>query len=302
MVAQPGLFINILILTFHQAYAIINDMEKENRRTSPEKIITEAFASNEFLEVGASNHRKMGEKAIGIFTLGEVIYRISKRKTIENKGYDTPESLQFKLAALLPSFISSQRKLDSKRDSLNKTEKAKALEDVIGINHIVRELIESETYDTVNQLTQFAGNYFRSIGQSAAVINYAGEKMREVVQGMRHEIAAQSVLNNIPGVEDVTECTSAEDERRGRDVRVTYKGISFFFDIKASERGANDANKKKQAYNFDDSIAIWSGFSWDDFGNKLIPPSDVLGEKESYFVELLDGLVEDGYGQELIAS
>ena len=233
-------------LTFHQAYAIIKSMEnKQYSRIRPDEIMRETLGSTEFLEANALAYKKMGEKAIGLATLNEAMGEIAKRKTIENNGYETPESLQFKLAESLPSFISSQRKLDSERDSLSRAEKTKALENVIGINHVVRELIESETYDTVNQLTQFAGNYFLAIKQPSEVINYASEKMREVVQGMRHEIAAQSVFNKIPGVEEATECTSVEDERMGRDLKVVYKGRTFFFDIKSNARRADEANEKK---------------------------------------------------------
>ena len=113
--------------------------------------------------------------------------------------------------------------------------------------------------------------------------------LRELLlNGMRHEIAAESVLSSLPEVCGI-DGASAKEEFYGKDIIVTYRGVTLGIDIKSSQQNAEEANRRARWYSDrGDYVAIWSGFKNSDFGDGLIPSRKQIESRQEYFRAVMD--------------
>lgn len=81
----------------------------------------------------------------------------------------------------------------------------------------MREMIDSEQITKRSETVQFVKILLRNRAP-VEIINYAAEASRMIfLTGMCNEIASESVIRMIPGVDDVESATDRRDESLGRD-------------------------------------------------------------------------------------
>ena len=142
-----------------------------------------------------------------------------------------------------------------------------------------------ETMDSINEVMLML-NYTRS------EIEYASQSFYAVIQGMRHEIAAESALNWTPGVE-LAEMTSTEDDLNGGDIRVHYvddqgERFEFNIDIKATKISAYKTKERNRRPGY---YVIWSEFDDDDFCGRVLPEDRTIKSKCSYYEKKIKEIV-----------
>lgn len=254
---------------------------RKRLQTHPAELLNSIIRSDEFLK-----QRKLDTKGV----IARTALFLADSEVEANRGYETDESRQLKLIAILPDWLKAQRKLDADRDSMTRQEKDEVLQPVLEFNHIVREMIDTEQYSRMSEITSFISNILLRQRASKEIIQYAVQSANQTINGMRHEIAAESVLSITPGVDSVESADSA-DELSGRDINIEYYGRRFGIDIKASEKGAEDAMLRSHNYEY---TALRSGFSSRDFGDRLILDKSSLLEKVAYYQDVLERLASSG--------
>lgn len=252
---------------------------------SAREIVSSTIRSDEFL-VSKDTNKTLG----GVALLAESSTQVAERQVKENKGYETPETLQRKLVGVLPEWLEQQRALDLHRDAMTRDEKRTALTSVVEFNHILRQMIDNEVYTTMPEVTTFIKEVLLMMRASPQVVQYAEQGARAVLDGMRHEIASESVISSLPDVYDARQGEGIDDEMRGIDIHAVYKGEEIALDIKSKQKSADDANAK--AYR-PDYVAVWSGFDWEDFGNRLVPPKEKIAKKREYWQNTLEQLHQE---------
>lgn len=256
----------------------------EQTYPSPARNVFEKIVrSDEFLR-GSHNSVRLGGVALTAGNLSEQLRE-------KNQGYPTPESMQLELISVLPEYLRAQHEFDINRDSMSRNEKRTALESIIPLNHVPRDIIDNELYTRVSDITRFVSEILLKTGCSREIISYARSSVEGVLNGMRHEIASESVLSSLPGVEivEMPEGTDeVEEEMRGRDILIKYMGQVIALDIKASEQSASSANAESNHRGYN---AVWSGFTNDDFGGMLIPTRKMLVAKKIYFRNVINRIV-----------
>lgn len=200
----------------------------------------------------------------------------------------------FKLISSLDSFYQAQKKLDSiaehdRRHPHNRTahaDKAPYIETAAAFNHAMREVIDRMPSLGFDELLGFTTSMFAA-GKGRHAVHDFEYMARAVINGMRHEIAAEQIIGIIPQAEieyiDPNEHLSeaqAEHESilsdmNGRDIRVRIGGRSVNIDIKASEKTA----EKAKAHSRHPERIIWSGITNEEFGNDLRISPDLARQK-----------------------
>lgn len=251
---------------------------KKRPQKSAREIFQKIATSQEFLE------HKARSRNLGRVAFDAVALEVAENIREQNRGYDDDESRQIRLAAVLSDWIQSQRKLDEERDQMTRSEKKQHLGPVIRFNHIIREMVDAEQYTKMSEITRFIQESLLHMGAGRQTIGYAASVAQMAINGMRHEIAAESIFNSIDGVREARGADT-DEELAGKDVVVDYAGIELAFDIKASKKAADEAMSKSRR---GDYMAIWSGFRNDDFGDSLLLSDDQLDEKKAYYAEVLD--------------
>ena len=87
-----------------------------------------------------------------------------------------------------------------------------------------------------------------------------------------------------------------EEELGGIDIVVTYKGVEVGIDIKSSQAAADQANKIAREHGDAEYMAVWSGFTGRDFGDKLILEDWQLRNKQDYYRSVMGRVTQQvGY-------
>lgn len=253
---------------------------KNRTQKSPAEILDTIAKSDELLREKAKN--PMAKVA-----LNNVAMILADKIGADNRGYETDESRQMRLIGILPDWIRNERHLDANRRSMSRQEKIDTLEPIIQFNHILREMIDTEQYTSMPEIVQFIQQSLLHMRASREIIQYAVSSARSTLNGMRHEIAAESVLSMLPKVEGIRGAT-AEEELEGKDIIVEYAGRELALDVKASRRGEQEALAK--SWN-SDTLPVWSGFTNEDFGNQLTLGRERLEAKTAYYQNILSHAV-----------
>ena len=263
---------------------------------SPGEIIKAITRTNEFLkEASTLDRRKAGKVALvgaALSAAPKIVDRFKERKGARYEATKSDEMRQLELMAILPDWLKAQQKLDKHRDKMTRRERIKTLEPVVAFNKIVREMIDTEQYTTISQIKRFVSGTLLYAGYSKEEIAYAENTAGIAINGMRHEIAAESVLSSLPEVYGI-DGASAEEEFDGKDIIVTYRGVTLGIDIKSSQQNAEEANRRARWYSDrGDYVAIWSGFKNSDFGDGLIPSREQIKSRQEYFRAVMDRAIE----------
>ena len=212
----------------------------------------------------------------------------------------TPEDGILELIRVMPYWIRAEEKLESYRNGVfyERNNKIREKETVVAFNKVVRDIISEGRYNRKSELISDIQGAMDCLGYGDEEIENAYKFLAHVINGMRHEIAAEMALNEVEGVQAVY-VSSVEGDLAGTDILVEYVRDGniyvFGFDIKSTKTAARKANNDKYCMDY---RAIWSGFNHKagDFGydeDGLIPKKRVIRGKISYYKGVLEEMVRE---------
>ena len=156
-------------------------------------------------------------------------------------------------------------------------------------NKVVRDIISEGQYTRKSDLISDVQNAMDCLGYSDEEIESAYKFLDHVINGMRHEIAAEIALRKTKGVRAV-HTTSIDDDLAGIDLIVEYKGHVIGLDIKSTLGSARNANNSDRD---EGHHATWSGFDhrrgdFGPYGNNLMPSNKAVERVCSLYKEELE--------------
>lgn len=255
---------------------------------------TEVMRSPEYIEAQDDMRSKLGETALKMVWAKR--YAVSKaihiHRSKQESLYETDEDRNLKLIQVMPYWLDAQLKLDGHKSCKSRKEKKECKETVTIFNKIIRTMINEEQCSSMKETMDSINEVMLKLNYTRLEINYARQSFNAVIQGMRHEIAAESALNWTPGVE-LADMTNIEDDLNGGDIHVDYvddqgERFEFNIDIKATKISADKANERNHRPGY---YAIWSGFDYDDFCGRVLPENKIIKSKCSYYEEKIKEIV-----------
>lgn len=225
-------------------------------------------------------------KAVAIMAAQAVSERVGR-----THKYESDQTRQLALMAAIPNWLLAQRQLDQHGDTMKRPEKKKLLGPIIAFNHALRKIIDAEQCSRMQQLTDFVGGVALTMGKSGEIAQYAENAAQITLVGMRQEIAAESVLSSMQEVHGVRGAND-EEELNGIDIVVNYNGVEVGIDIKSSQAAADKANKVAREHRDTEYMAVWSGFTGRDFGDKLILENWQLRNRQDYYRSVMDVVIQ----------
>ena len=255
---------------------------------------TEVMRSPEYIEAQDDMRSKLGETALKMVWAKR--YAVSKaihiHRSKQESLYETDEDRNLKLIQIMPYWLDAQLKLDGHKSCKSRKEKKECKETVTIFNKIIRTMINEEQCSGMKETIDSIDEVMLKLNYTPSEINYAKQSFNAVLQGMRHEIAAESALNWTPGVE-LADMTNIEDDLNGGDIHVDYvddqgERFEFNIDIKATKISADKANERNHRPGY---YAIWSGFDYDDFCGRVLPENKIIKSKCSYYEEKIKEIV-----------
>ena len=255
---------------------------------------TEVMRSPEYIEAQDDMRSKLGETALKMVWAKR--YAVSKaihiHRSKQESLYETDEDRNLKLIQIMPYWLDAQLKLDGHKSCKSRKEKKECKETVTIFNKIIRTMINEEQCSSMKETMDSINEVMLKLNYTRPEINYARQSFNAVIQGMRHEIAAESALNWTPGVE-LADMTNIEDDLNGGDIHVDYvddqgERFEFNIDIKATKISADKANERNHRPGY---YAIWSGFDDYDFCGRVLPENKIIKSKCSYYEEKIKEIV-----------
>jgi hypothetical protein len=255
---------------------------------------TEVMRSPEYIEAQDDMRSKLGETALKMVWAKR--YAVSKaihiHRSKQESLYETDEDRNLKLIQIMPYWLDAQLKLDGHKSCKSRKEKKECKETVTIFNKIIRTMINEEQCSSMKETMDSINEVMLKLNYTRPEINYARQSFNAVIQGMRHEIAAESALNWTSGVE-LAQMTNIEDDLNGGDIHVDYvddqgERFEFNIDIKATKISADKANERNNRPGY---YAIWSGFDDYDFCGRVLPENKIIKSKCSYYEEKIKEIV-----------
>lgn len=225
-------------------------------------------------------------KAVAVMAAQAVSERVER-----THKYESDQTRQLALMAATPNWLLAQRQLDQHGDTMKCPEKKKLLGPIIAFNHALRKIIDAEQCSRMQQLTDFVGRVALTMGKSGEIARYAENAAQITLVGMRQEIAAESVLSSMREVHGIRGAND-EEELDGIDIVVNYNGVEVGIDIKSSQAAADKANEIARKHRDTKYMAVWSGFTGRDFGNKLILENWQLRNRQDYYRSVMDVVIQ----------
>ena len=268
----------------------MNTGRSSRERMRLSETAAEVMRSSEYMEICS----KLGETALKM--VGAKRYVVSKaidiHRSKQESQYETDEDRTLKFMQVMPHWLNAQVKLNNHKSDMSREEIKKCKETVTIFNKIIRTMIDEEQCSSMKETMDSINEVMLMLNYTRSEIEYASKSFYAVIQGMRHEIAAESALNWTPGVE-LAEMTNIEDDLNGGDIRVHYvddqgERFEFNIDIKATKISANKANERNRRPGY---YAICSGFSDDDFCGRVLPENKIIKSKCSYYEEKIKEIV-----------
>ena len=268
----------------------MNTGRSNRERMRLSETAAEVMRSSEYMEICS----KLGGTALKM--VGVKRYVVSKaidiQRSKQESQYETDEDRALKLIQIMPYWLDAQVKLNNHKSDMSHKEIKKCKETVTIFNKIIRTMIDEEQCSSMKETMDSINKVMLMLNYTRSEIEYASQSFYAVIQGMRHEIAAESALNWTPGVE-LAEMTNIEDDLNGGDIRVHYvddqgERFEFNIDIKATKISANKANERNRRPGY---YAICSGFSDDDFCGRVLPENKIIKSKCSYYEEKIKEIV-----------
>ena len=196
----------------------------------------------------------------------------------------------------MPYWIRAKEKLESYREGefYIPENKKKNKETAVTFNKVVRDIISERQYTCKSELISDVQDAMDCLGYGDEEIENAYKFLIHVINGMRHEIAAEMALKKTKGVRAV-HVASVDDDLSGIDLIVEYKvnygGEHIIgLDIKSTPNSARNANN---SYRNKGYHAIWSGFDhrrgdFGLYGDNLMPSDNAVKRVCSLYKEELE--------------
>ena len=262
---------------------IIDEVRSQRAERQPaQKSNTEEWGVH-FIESLSSVLRGKAVTVMAAQALSERLGRTRK--------YESDQTRQLALMAATPNWLLAKRQLDQHGKMMERPEKKKLLGPIITFNHALRKIIDAEQCSRMQQLTDFVGGVTLTMGKSEEIARYAENAAQITLVGMRQEIAAESVLSSMQEVHGVRGAND-EEELNGIDIVVNYNGVEVGIDIKSSQAAADKANKVAREHRDTEYMAVWSGFTGRDFGDKLILENWQLRNRQDYYRSVMDVVIQ----------
>ena len=268
----------------------MNTGRSNRERMRLSEVAAEVTRSSEYMEICS----KLGGTALK--TVGAKRHVVSKaidiQRSKQESQYETDEDRTRKFLQIMPHWLNAQYKLDKHNSDMSREEIKKCKETVTRFNKIIRTMIDEEQCSSMKETMDSINEVMLMLNYTRSEIEYASQSFYAVIQGMRHEIAAESALNWTPGVE-LAEMTNIEDDLNGGDIHIIYvddqgERFEFNIDIKATKISADKANERNHRPGY---YAIWSGFDYDDFCGRVLPENKIIKSKCSYYEEKIKEIV-----------
>lgn len=268
----------------------MNTGRSNRERMRLSEVAAEVTRSSEYMEICS----KLGGTALK--TVGAKRHVVSKaidiQRSKQESQYETDEDRALKLIQIMPYWLDAQVKLNNHKSDMSHKEIKKCKETVTRFNKIIRTMIDEEQCSSMKETMDSINKVMLMLNYTRSEIEYASRSFYAVIQGMRHEIAAESALNWTPGVE-LAEMTSIEDDLNGGDIRVHYvddqgERFEFNIDVKATKISAYKANERNRRPGY---YARWSGFDDDDFCGRVLPEDRTIKSKCPYFSQQIKEIV-----------
>ena len=217
---------------------------------------------------------------------------------------DTDKAPEYKILELIqkmPYWICAEEKLESYRNGVfyERNNKIREKETVVAFNKVVRDIISEGQYTRKSDLISNVQNAMDCLGYSDEEIENAYKFLDHVINGMRHEIAAEIALRKTKGVRAVY-TTGIDDDLSGIDLIVEYRdkyGNEYIIglDIKSTPDSARNANNSDRDEGYH---AIWSGFDhrlgdFGSYGDNLMPSNKAVKMVRSFYKAELEELVRE---------
>ena len=221
---------------------------------------------------------------------------------------DTDKAPEYKILEFIqkmPYWICAEEKLESYRNGVfyERNNKIREKETVVAFNKVVRDIISEGQYTRKSDLISNVQNAMDCLGYSDEEIENAYKFLDHVINGMRHEIAAEIALRKTKGVRAVY-TTGIDDDLAGIDLIVGYKdnygGEHIIgLDIKSTPDSARNANNSDRDEGY---RAMWSGFDHrrGDFGfyeDNLMPSNKAVKRVRSFYEAELEKIVRKEVGR-----
>ena len=239
--------------------------------------------------------------------LGEIVNRYIASGVaddiLKERG-DTDKAPEYKILELIqkmPYWICAEEKLESYRNGVfyERNNKIREKETVVAFNKVVRDIISKGQYTRKSELISDVQGAMECLGYSDEEIENAYKFLAHVINGMRHEIAAEIALRKTRGVRAVY-MASIDDDLSGIDLIVEYRdkyGNEYIIglDIKSTPDSARNANNSDRDEGYH---AIWSGFDhrlgdFGSYGDNLMPSNKAVKMVRSFYKAELEELVRE---------
>ena len=207
-----------------------------------------------------------------------------------------PEDKILELIRVMPYWIRAKEKLESYREGefYIPENKKKNKETAVTFNKVVRDIISEGQYTRKSELISDVQGAMECLGYSDEEIENAYKFLDHVINGMRHEIAAEIALRKTKGVRAVY-TTGIDDDLAGIDLIVKYGdkyGNEYIIglDIKSTPDSARNANNSDRD---EGHHATWSGFDhrrgdFGPYGDNLMPSGKAVKRVCSLYKEELE--------------
>lgn len=254
------------------------------------EVAAEVTRSSEYMEICS----KLGGTALK--TVGAKRHVVSKaidiQRSKQESQYETDEDRALKLIQIMPYWLDAQVKLNNHKSDMSHKEIKECKETVTRFNKIIRTMIDEEQCSSMKETMDSINEVMLMLNYTRSEIEYARQSFYAVIQGMRHEIAAESALNWTPGVE-LAEMTNIEDDLNGGDIHIIYvddqgERFEFNIDIKATKISAYKAKERNRRPGY---YVVCSGFSDDDFCGRVLPEDRTIKSKCPYFSQQIKEIV-----------
>ena len=221
---------------------------------------------------------------------------------------DTDKAPEYKILELIqkmPYWICAEEKLESYRNGVfyERNNKIREKETVVAFNKVVRDIISKGQYTRKSELISDVQGAMECLGYSDEEIENAYKFLAHVINGMRHEIAAEIALRKTRGVRAVY-MASIDDDLSGIDLIVEYRdkyGNEYIIglDIKSTPDSARNANNSDRDEGYH---AIWSGFDhrlgdFGSYGDNLMPSNKAVKKARSFYETELEEIVRKEVGR-----
>ena len=206
----------------------------------------------------------------------------------------TPEDGVLELIRVMPYWIRAEEKLESYRNGVfyERNNKIREKETVVAFNKVVRDIISEGRYNRKSELISDVQGAMDCLGYGDEEIENAYKFLAHVINGMRHEIAAEIALKKTRGVRAV-HATGIDYDLAGIDLIVEYKGNIIGLDVKSTPDSARNANSSDHDKGYH---AIWSGFDhrrgdFGPYGDNLTPSNKAVKMVRSFYKKELEEIV-----------